>query len=100
MLENHNKDKVIDEFNKRKKRQWFISIPIIIIIIFFIFINDKPDFTVFGLSFIELLYIFTAVIVAAVIFSLLNWRCPSCGKYLGKGINPAFCPKCGIQLQK
>jgi rRNA maturation endonuclease Nob1 len=32
------------------------------------------------------------------IFSLFNWRCPSCNKYLGKAINAKFCAKCGVQL--
>lgn len=100
MPENHNKDKIIAEFNIRKKHQWIISIPLFIIIIFFLIINDKKEFTAFGLSFIELLYLFIAIIIAAIIFSFYNWRCPSCEKYLGKGINPKFCSKCGAKLQE
>ena len=99
MPENNNKDKIIAEFGRRKRLQLIISIPIFIIIILFIIIHDKPDFTALGIPFIELLYIFMAVISAAIIFSIYNWRCPSCGKYLGKGIDPKFCPKCGVKLQ-
>jgi hypothetical protein len=37
------------------------------------------------------------VIISVLVFSFLNWRCPS-NKYLGKAINPKFCSKCGAQL--
>jgi rRNA maturation endonuclease Nob1 len=29
----------------------------------------------------------------------LNWRCPSCKKYLGKNINRHTCKQCGNRLQ-
>ena len=38
-------------------------------------------------------------LAAAILFSLWNWRCPSCGKYLGRATNPSFCPKCGVKLR-
>lgn len=31
-------------------------------------------------------------------FSLYNWRCPACNKYLGKAMSPKFCAKCGVEL--
>jgi DNA polymerase II large subunit len=40
------------------------------------------------------------VIISVLAFSFLNWRCPSCNKYLGKAINPKFCSKCGTQLAR
>ena len=38
------------------------------------------------------------VILGVVLFSLKNWRCPACNAYLGKGMAPSFCSKCGIPL--
>jgi len=39
------------------------------------------------------------LVAAAVIFSFANWRCPACNGYLGRGINPKFCSKCGTELR-
>lgn len=36
--------------------------------------------------------------VGVAVFSAINWRCPSCGKYLGNSMNPSTCGKCGIAL--
>jgi predicted RNA-binding Zn-ribbon protein involved in translation (DUF1610 family) len=33
------------------------------------------------------------------VFSLRNWRCPACNKYLGKGTLPHYCPNCGVELR-
>ena len=38
--------------------------------------------------------------VAAVgIFSVVNWRCPSCRHYLGRTIYPRHCSGCGVRLR-
>lgn len=42
---------------------------------------------------------FFGVAICAVVFSLFNWRCPACSKYLGKSISHSFCPRCGIALR-
>ncbi len=39
------------------------------------------------------------LVVGVVLFSFVNWRCPACDGYLGKGASPKFCRKCGTQLQ-
>jgi len=38
------------------------------------------------------------LVLASATFSWLNWRCPACAKYLGKGLSPNHCPKCGVAL--
>jgi predicted nucleic acid-binding Zn ribbon protein len=35
-----------------------------------------------------------------IVIHALNWRCPACGRSLGRGLNPKFCSKCGAQLQE
>ena len=40
-----------------------------------------------------------AGVAGIVWFSFRNWRCPSCDRYLGRTMNPAFCPRCGIPLR-
>ena len=41
-----------------------------------------------------------AALVGYVILSLIWWRCPHCGSYLGK-LSPfaTFCPHCGQELK-
>ena len=33
-------------------------------------------------------------------FSLVNWRCPSCGAYFGQRLNPRECRACGTVLRE
>jgi rubrerythrin len=50
-----------------------------------------------GLQPIALSAAFLVLVAAG--FSWLNWRCPACGKYLGRGLSPNQCPKCGVALR-
>jgi rubrerythrin len=38
------------------------------------------------------------LLLVAAGFSWLNWRCPACRKFLGRGLSPKQCPKCGVEL--
>ena len=40
-----------------------------------------------------------AYVGLTVLFSLANWRCPACHRFLGRYGNPRFCSKCGAPLQ-
>ena len=35
-------------------------------------------------------------VIGNALFSLINWRCPACNKYLGKNLGWKHCPRCGI----
>jgi hypothetical protein len=37
--------------------------------------------------------------IGALIFSVINWRCPACGKHLGGSIDPRKCQKCGFKFR-
>lgn len=39
------------------------------------------------------------VILLFVNFTALNWRCPSCRKYLGHDLGKKICRKCGARLE-
>ncbi len=39
------------------------------------------------------------LVLVAAGFSWLNWRCPACGKYLGRGLSPTQCPECGVAFK-
>lgn len=57
------------------------------------------DLSAYGMSSDWFGPLFFGIALAAVGFSLVNWRCPSCNVYLGRGISPRFCSKCGIELR-
>jgi hypothetical protein len=39
------------------------------------------------------------LMIPIVVMTLINWRCPVCGKYLGSSINPKRCPHCKAELR-
>ena len=36
--------------------------------------------------------------LSSMLYSLWNWRCPSCSKSLGRSMFPRYCAKCGAKL--
>jgi hypothetical protein len=89
---------IIAEFKKKRQRQLLAVAPIILAFVGLISLEKNPG-GLFGLSPNIVLTLCFAVIISTLVFSLFNWRCPSCQKYLGKAINPKFCSKCGTQLR-
>lgn len=47
---------------------------------------------------IDLILLSLAYVTVAVIFSLRNWRCPSCNRWLGNQLNPPSCAGCGLRF--
>jgi hypothetical protein len=91
-----------EEFKRRQKRQYLIGLPILALIILKIVFRTSG--TGGGLwQFLSsdavwpVIFVFIA---GAIAFSFKNWRCPACNKYLGRSIEPNFCPRCGISLQQ
>lgn len=44
-------------------------------------------------------WVLVGIALAAMIFSLFNWRCPACKKYLGRKMGIKECPNCQAKLQ-
>jgi hypothetical protein len=86
------------DFARRRMRQWILVIPMVLAIIA-IRLADSAEETLYGMPPGVVIGVGFALIIGAIIFSLINWRCPACSKYLGKGINPTFCAKCGFKLK-
>jgi hypothetical protein len=94
-----NEKKTIEDFKKRRTRQIMVAIPMVIGMISLFVISENRDFSFAGISSLHISIGIVVLFVAAAVFSFKNWRCPACNKYLGKGISPKFCPKCGVKLQ-
>jgi hypothetical protein len=88
-----------EEFARRRTRQWLIVLPVAIAIIAMRVAGNAKEATFFGMPASVVIGIGFAMVIAAIAFSLWNWRCPACSKYLGRGINPSFCAKCGFKLK-
>lgn len=86
------------EFATRRRRQILTAVPSLAVLVALALQGDSGA-TLLGLGPDVWPFVAAAVIVGAVAFSLVNWRCPACHKYLGKSINPAFCSKCGVPLR-
>jgi hypothetical protein len=89
--------KILAEFRQRRSRQLTASVAAILVILFAAMRGDR-GLGVLGLPEAVVGGLLAAVILGIVAFSLFNWRCPGCNRYLGKSINPKFCPSCGAHL--
>ena len=88
------------QFAERRKRQIILAIPLVALVVgFAVFADERSPAALPGIPASMVAPVFFAVVVGALIFSFRNWRCPACDKYLGKGVSPRFCPKCGVALQ-
>ena len=89
----------IEEFKKRRNRQLMVSVPFVLLLLASFWLGENRGTAPLGVSPDMFAAIFVASVIGILIFSFRNWRCPACNGYLGKGISPRFCPKCGAQLQ-
>lgn len=87
---------VVDEFSRRKLRQWLLGIPLGVVFVALLWARRHPDY---GLM--TLLVPAAAVVgIGSAVFSYYNWRCPACGGYLGKyAWMRGCCPKCHTALR-
>ena len=83
----------------RHRRQILLVVPVVVLMVAMIVGNDKRTGTVFGIPLASFGPVFILFIIGARLFSLKNWRCPACNRYLGKVWNPRHCPACGIALK-
>ena len=95
----HQDDDVVSRFKARRLRQFILVIPVMLAIFLLVWAGENQDASLAGIPRTVLVGVALAAIAAGAGFSLFNWRCPACGKYLGRSINPSFCAKCGTKLQ-
>jgi len=87
-----------ESFAQRRKKQLLIAALIIPLVLVVVFSEDRGAGTVLGYSSDVFGPVFFVGVVAALLFSFRNWRCPACSKYLGRSMNPKFCQNCGVEL--
>ena len=88
----------MQEFGVRRGRQLLAIGVALFLVVFLAVLHNRP--TVPGAFSRNTLFGAQVIIIAAFIgFSSLNWRCPSCKKYLGNDMNRRVCRKCGSRLR-
>jgi hypothetical protein len=85
-------------YSQRRRRQLMLSAPLILIVFAASMARESKANMVLGLPGEVGGPLFLGLILAALLFSFRNWRCPACDKYLGKNFNPKHCPGCGVEL--
>lgn len=66
-----------------------------ILVLAFVYAPAEPPDAVAIPAFV----VFAVFIAATLAFSLWNWRCPACRRYMGKhGFGIRFCHRCGARL--
>ncbi len=88
-----------EQFRARRRRQMLATLPLLACVALMFWFRRQPGAQIGGLSLDQLLPWLGVLVVGFIVFTLVNWRCPACRRYLGKGIGPNFCRKCGIALE-
>ena len=92
-------DEIKAEFAVRRRRQLLLLIPVILMFVLaFLVGTGKLPVPIDPDSATPKIVLFL-IVAACVGYSWVNWRCPACNGYLGRGIEPKHCRNCGAALR-
>jgi len=89
-----------EEFAVRRRRRWLAVAVILATVVVMVVAGTRPGGILFGIGVATIRAACVVIVLGAAVLSIVNWRCPACGRYMGRTINPAFCPRCGIALRE
>ncbi len=87
-------------FVKRRKRQFLMLIPAVILMVMAFVSVRTEGFAAGGITHTGFAYIFMGLVILILVFMNLNWRCPACNGHLGGLGNPRTCKRCQVKLRK
>jgi len=97
-MQRRDDNQIKQDFRLRQNLQYLAISLTLLFLLFLVLLYKRPDlFGEFSKS-----SIFSAqvlLIAAFIVFSVFNWRCPSCNKYIGNDINRRICKNCGTRLR-
>jgi hypothetical protein len=97
MAQKKDHNQIVQDFRLRRLRQIRAIAAAMLLIIFLAVIYNRPG--PFGNLSKNTIFSLQVMVIAAFFgFTSVNWRCPSCNKYLGRNINKQGCRKCGTRL--
>ena len=94
----HDDKEIMQEYRSRQSRQAIAIAVALFLVILGAVLHKRPDW--FGEVSRNMVFGLQAVAIAGFLgFTVVNWRCPACGKHLGSDIYRTRCKKCGVRLQ-
>lgn len=89
------------QFAARRRKQLIVTGLFLALIILAALTRESPALAALVGAIPTSIFVPVAVLVITgmMVFSIRNWRCPACNRYLGRTLNPNFCPKCGVALR-
>lgn len=97
-MQKRDNNQIMQDFRLRQSRQLLAMALTLFLLLFLVLIYKRTD--IFGEFSKNNIFASQIILIAVFIgFSVFNWRCPSCSKYLGSDINRRICKKCGIRLR-
>jgi ribosomal protein S27AE len=98
MTQKKDDKQIMQQYRVRQNRQFIAIAAALFAVLLCAVVYKRPD--LFGVFSKGALFGSQVVIIGSYIgFTSQNWKCPSCGKYLGTDINRRICKKCGVQLR-
>ena len=98
-IQPEDEERIIETFRKLRKRQLIVTIPLMAIAIIAI-LQAKGGMTITSISNDVMMPVFWVAIAVMAVFSIINWKCPACNRYLGRDFNPRHCQYCGVKLKR
>jgi hypothetical protein len=89
-----------ETYARRRRRQRTLTVSLVALIFGLFFLAPRFLGKFGGLSVTAIAPLSFVLVAGALIFSLRNWRCPACNRYLGRTFNPRHCQGCGFELRK
>ena len=84
---------------RRRRIMLTVAIPVLPLAIAMLYSRDHPHANILGISVSTIAILSVPGVLIALGVMLYVWRCPQCDRYLGRSLNPKFCPHCGTPLQ-
>lgn len=85
----------IKQFSQQKSRSRIASVSLIFLIVAMPALPDQD---------IGLLFVYQSIgglaTIGLIVIANINWRCPACGRHLGRTWDPMYCSHCGVQLSE
>jgi Na+/alanine symporter len=88
-----------EEFARRKRRQLLVTAPFLLVVFAVAVFSAQLRRFADGSSLLVPIAAFLLVIGGLLVFSLRNWRCPACDRYVGRSTAIHRCPKCRVALR-
>jgi hypothetical protein len=97
-MQKQDDNRIKQEFKARQSRQIIAMAIALFLVLLSAVVYKRPD--LFGAFSKSTLFGMQAITIAAfIVYTVFNWRCPSCNKGLGNDLFRLRCRKCGTRLQ-